>query len=304
MNPDLQPQITQMNTDDLAVEKHLRSSESSVGMNPTRSPLVSIGVPAYNAGKTIGAMIKTVLAQSYGNWELLIVDDGSKDDTVAVAKSFEDSRIKVFSDGENRKIAARLNQLVDMAQGRFFARMDADDEMLPDRIERQVGYLLAHPEVDVLGGGAIIIDEAGEVYGARNVVEAPTEVSSFIHPTVVGKTEWFRDNRYDGRFSGCEDTELWRRARRHSVFRLLNGPVIRYRDSRTLDLKKYFFAQRQNLRVVFLGKGISFFERMKLFVGSILRTVLAFLAVLAGREKAFVARRNSSCSAISEQENA
>ncbi len=303
MNPDLQPQESCLRIPRIPAEKNPRSFACYAEKASDRVPLVSIGVPAYNAGKTIAAMIETVLAQSYENWELLIIDDGSKDDTVETAKSFKDVRIKVFSDGENRKIAARLNQLVDMANGRFFARMDADDEMLPDRLERQVAYLLAHPEVDVLGGGAIIIDEVGKAYGARNVVTAPTEVSSFIHPTVTGKLEWFRKNRYDGRFNGCEDTELWRRARRHSVFHLLNATVIRYRDPRTLNLKKYFFAQRQNLRVVFFGAGISFLDRVRLFVGSILRTAIAFFAMLTGCEKAFVARRNSSCSAISEQGN-
>lgn len=265
------------------------------------SPLVTIGVPAYNAGKTIGAMIKTVLAQSYGNWELLIVDDGSKDDTVAVAKSFEDSRIKVFSDGENRKIAARLNQLVDMAQGRFFARMDADDEMLPDRLERQVAYLIAHPEVDVLGGGAIIIDETGKAYGTRNVVSEPTDVSSFIHPTVMGKLEWFRKNRYDERFSGVEDMELWRRSRKRSVFRILNGPVIRYRDPKTLNLKKYFFAQRKNFLVVFLGKGISFATRLKLAAEVLTKCFVVIGVVLVGKESSFVARRNSAWNSESEK---
>lgn len=256
--------------------------------------LVSIGVPAYSAGKTIGAMIKTVLRQSYGNWELLIIDDGSKDDTVSVAQSFRDSRIRVFSDGENRKIAARLNQLLDMANGRFFARMDADDEMLPDRLERQVAYLLAHPEVDVLGGGAIVIDETGKAYGTRNVVAAPTEASSFIHPTVMGKLEWFRKNRYDERFSGVEDMELWRRSRNRSVFRILDGPVIRYRDPKTLNLKKYFFAQRQNLRVAFSGKEISFAVRLKLAAEVLIKCIVVAGVVLAGKESAFVARRNSA----------
>lgn len=263
-------------------------------------PLVSIGVPAYNAGKTIGAMIETVLGQSYVNWELLIVDDGSNDDTVSVAQSFKDSRIRVFSDGENRKIAVRLNQLVDMANGRFFARMDADDEMLPDRIERQVAYLIAHPEVDVLGGGAIIIDETGKAYGTRNVVSEPTGVSSFIHPTVMGKLEWFRKNRYDERFSGVEDMELWRRSRKRSVFRILDGPVIRYRDPKTQSLKKIFLAQRQNFRVVFLGRKISFRTRLALFFKAATKCIVVFIVVVSGKGPEFVARRNRMLTCIDE----
>ena len=255
-------------------------------------PLVSIGVPAYNAGITIGAMIRSVIAQSYENWELLIIDDGSKDDTVLVANSFEDSRIKVFSDGNNRKIAARLNQLVSMANGCFFARMDADDEMLPDRLERQVAYLLSHPEVDVLGGGAIIIDEKGSAYGMRNVVSEPRDVPSFIHPSVMGKLDWFRKNRYDERFNGVEDMELWRRALKHSVFRLLDGPVIRYRDPKSLNLKKILLAQLQNFRVAFLGKEISFHERSALFFRAAAKCFLVVFIAVSGRGTASVVRRN------------
>lgn len=255
-------------------------------------PLVTIGVPAYNAGTTIGAMIASVLGQSYGNWELLIVDDGSKDDTVSVAKSFEDSRIKVFSDGENRKIAARLNQLVGMASGRFFARMDADDEMLPDRLERQVGYLLAHPEVDVLGGGAIIIDETGTVLGVRNVVAAPMEVSSFIHPTVMGKTEWFRNNRYDERFSGCEDSELWLRAKKSSAFHLLDGAVIRYRDSLNFNLSQYLFRETQGMKFALLGSGHTCAVRVKFFCMAWIRCFVATAFWALGLSRIFVKRRN------------
>ena len=281
-------------------------SKSSAGTGSVENehfPMVSIGVPAYNAGKTIGAMIKSVLAQSSEDWELLIADDGSTDDTVRVAASFKDPRIRIFSDGKNLKISARLNQLTGLARGKFFARMDADDEMLPDRIARQVAYLTAHPEVDVLGGGAVIIDENGKITGTRNIVPAPVDTAAFIHPSVMGKTEWFRANRYDERFNGCEDMELWRRARRRSVFRLLDGAVIRYRDSETLNLKKYFWAQRQNFRVALFGDEISITERAKLIAGTALRCGVAICAVLFGQEKTFIARRNSPYAPNSDRGN-
>ena len=257
-------------------------------------PLVTIAVPAYNAGKTIGAMIESVLVQTYTNWELLIVDDGSSDNTAEVVRSFSDSRIRLICDGTNRKIAPRLNQLIDEAKGEFFARMDADDRMLPDRIERQVAFLIAHPEVDVVGGGAIVVDEGGNVLGGRNIVSEVATVNSFIHPTVAGRIEWFRKWRYDERFNGCEDSELWRRARRESVYRLLPGAVIYYKDSLSFNLKQYLFRQKQGARVALLGSGISLRERGKLFAGVILRSVIAVGVVCLGVSSVWVKRRNCS----------
>lgn len=257
-----------------------------------KEPLVTIAVPAYNAGKTIGAMIESVLAQTYTNWELLIVDDGSSDNTAEVVRSFSDSRIRLICDGKNRKIAPRLNQLIDEAKGEFFARMDADDRMLPDRVERQLEYLIAHPEVDVVGGGAIVVDEGGNVLGGRNIVSEATTVSSFIHPTVTGKIEWFRKWHYDEHFNGCEDSELWRRAKRQSTFRLLPGAVIYYKDSLSFNLKQYLFRQKQGARVALFGRGISLRERGKLFFGVVLRGVIAVGVVCLGLSSARVKRRN------------
>lgn len=261
-------------------------------MKQKDSPMVSIAVPAYNAGKTIGAMIESVLAQTYTNWELLIVDDGSSDNTAEVVRSFSDSRIRLICDGKNRKIAPRLNQLIDEAKGEFFARMDADDRMFPDRVARQLEYLIAHPEVDVIGGGAVVVCEDGNVLGERNIVSEVATVNSFIHPTVTGRLEWFRKWRYDERFNGCEDSELWRRARRESVYRLLPGAVIYYKDSLSFNLKQYLFRQKQGVRVALFGSGISLRERGKLFVGVVSRSVIAVGVVCLGLSSAWVKRRN------------
>ena len=256
-------------------------------------PLVTVAVPAYNAEKTIGAMIESVLAQTYVNWELLIVDDGSSDNTAEVVRSFGDPRIRLICDGKNRKIAPRLNLLVDEAKGEFFSRMDADDRMFPDRIERQIRYLLEHPEVDVVGGGAIVVDEDGNILGSRDVVSEAIAVSSFIHPTVTGRIGWFRKWRYDERFNGCEDSELWRRARQESVYRLLSGATIYYKDSLSFNLKQYLFRQKQGARVALFGNGISLLERGKLFVGAILRSAIAIGVSCLWLSSVWVKRRNS-----------
>ena len=123
--------------------------------------MVTIGLPFYNAEKYLALAIESVLQQTYTNWELLLLDDGSTDNSLSIAQSYaqKDSRIKVISDGKNKNLATRLNELPSLAQGLYLARMDADDIMLPARIERQLAVLKAHPEIDVLGTNAYIIND-------------------------------------------------------------------------------------------------------------------------------------------------
>jgi glycosyltransferase involved in cell wall biosynthesis len=109
--------------------------------------LVSVMMPAYNAEKYIEQAIKSVLAQSYSRWELIIVNDGSTDDTAAVVARFTDSRIRVFHQVNSGEAAARNNALAQM-QGEFLAFLDADDVFLSDHLEVTVAYLQAHPECD------------------------------------------------------------------------------------------------------------------------------------------------------------
>lgn len=214
-------------------------------------PLVSIVIPAYNCEKTIQSTICSVINQTFTDYELLIFDDGSTDDTTNIIESFSDIRIKLYKDGYNRGIAYRLNQLIDLSSGKFLFRMDADDLMFPDRLEKQVKYLQKHPDVDVVGAPAIVIDEKNNILGLRRGANRIWNfddlflASRFIHPTVAGKTEWFRTWKYDERLSGCEDMDLWIRSYKESVFSDIFEPVLFYREPLTFRLKTYL--KRQDL---------------------------------------------------------
>src|SRR5690349_16140442 len=117
----------------------------------TRSPLLSVGLPVFNAASTLPLAISSIVAQTFRDWELLILDDGSSDSSVAVANGFRDSRIRVISDGRHAGLSERLNQAVALSRGRYFARMDADDCSYPERFERQLGFLQHNREVDLVG---------------------------------------------------------------------------------------------------------------------------------------------------------
>lgn len=139
-------------------------------MNAAEQPLVSVIVPCYNYAEYIGDALNSVLAQCYENFELIVVDDGSRDNSAEIIeqtllRSLPDSRVKrvEFVRQENQGVSAALNTGLALAQGVFVATFDADDVMPAGRLALQAAYLSEHPEVGCLGGVAIRIDEQGSL---------------------------------------------------------------------------------------------------------------------------------------------
>lgn len=224
--------------------------------------MVTIAIPFYNSEYFFEYAIKSVINQTYKDWVLLLVDDGSTDTSMDIAKKYEtlDSRIKVICDGENRQLPYRLNQIAEITTTKYLARMDADDIMFPERISKQVEVMEANPEIDVLGTNAFVINEYNEIMGVRLPINNELEkVSIFIHPTVMGKTQWFRNNNYDERAIRIEDAELWDRTFAHSLFMRLNEPLLFYREFGGNYYEKYKKAQNT---FIYISK--KYFSEMKI----------------------------------------
>jgi len=206
-------------------------------------PLVSIGMPVYNGGSTIAQAINSILNQTFQQWELLIIDDGSTDHTFETAASFKDSRIVVMR-GENKGLSARLNECVSLAKGNFFARMDQDDVSYPRRLQCQVEFLLDHPDVDLVGGSVVVFRNDGTAYGARRspliheqICAHPWRGIPIAHPTWMGKTEWFLENQYRRDSPRMQDQDLLLRTYQKSRFASMSQIVLGYRED-SLSLKK------------------------------------------------------------------
>lgn len=129
------------------------------------TPLVSVVMPVWNAEKFIGAAIESVLAQTYENFELLLVEDCPTDNTPAVVAAYaqRDSRLRVLKNDHNRGISYTTNRAIAESKGKYIALLDDDDLMTPWRLELQVAYLEQHPEIDILGGCTVNIYENGEL---------------------------------------------------------------------------------------------------------------------------------------------
>jgi len=129
----------------------------------TPCPAVSICIPAYRSERFIGETIRSVLDQSFSDWELVIVDDASPDATREVIEGFADGRIRSFHNGENLGATANWNRALALARGRFVKVLCGDDVLLPDCLERQVHALDRHPDVVLVAGRRDIVDERGTV---------------------------------------------------------------------------------------------------------------------------------------------
>ncbi len=202
-------------------------------------PLVSIGMSVFNAATTLEVALLSMLNQSYTHWELILVDDGSSDATSDIIARFDDPRIVRVADGRNLGLAARLNQTVALAKGKYFARMDADDLSFPERIERQVEYLEAHPEVDLLGSGALAIDNHNVLIGKFRVLLAHEDICAnpwnginLPHPTWMGKTQWFKAHPYDPSMRRAQDQLLLVSAYLVSRYACLGDSLLAYRVDR------------------------------------------------------------------------
>jgi glycosyltransferase involved in cell wall biosynthesis len=264
-------------------------------------PLVTIGIPLYNAEKFIGFAIQSVLSQTYEHFELIITDDGSTDDSVKIVKSFKDDRIQLLSDGMNLGLPNRLNQQVSMARGKYFVRMDNDDLMFPHRLEKQIEYLQKHPNIDAVGSSVVILDDDNHVVAFRKA-ELLREYRQlfrtilFNHPTVAGKTEFFKQNPYSEQYDGVEDAELWLRTFPHATFGIIEEPLLFYRDPLVFKLKTYRYRLTQKNRLFRNSDYLRHYRLLKLalITENKLKIVLASLLTRMNKGSWLISKRNNA----------
>lgn len=150
-------------------------------------PSVCVIMPAYNAGRFIEEAIRSVMGQTFRNWELLVIDDGSKDDTVEVVQRLcrEDDRITLLRNPQNMGVARTRNRGLDLCAGRYAALLDSDDVWHPEKLERQL-RLAEQTGAQLLYSSYAIMDEAGNPAKGDYLVPAKTDFSAILRENVVG----------------------------------------------------------------------------------------------------------------------
>ena len=202
-------------------------------------PLVSIVMPMMNAARTLPATLRSILAQDHANWELILIDDGSSDTTLELARNCGDARIQVIEGGANAGLAARLNQAIALSRGDYIARMDADDIAYPGRLAAQVKFMLEYPECDLVGCGALIFDDTGAIKGRfalhtthEAICARPWAGFPLPHPSWLGKRDWFARFGYRPDYKKTQDQDLLLRAYNQSRFACVGQILLGYRQER------------------------------------------------------------------------
>jgi glycosyltransferase involved in cell wall biosynthesis len=203
---------------------------------------VSVVLPVWNGDAFLGQAIESILRQTLQSFELIVVDDGSTDRTAAIAEGFAsaDHRVCVLR-RRHEGLSASLNAGVAVARGEYVARMDADDISLPDRLEKQVAYLDAHPACVAAGTWIEVVDEAAIHLGLKTFVETHEEISAALyggispiaHPTVVVRRDILQAaGGYDARRYPSEDLDLWFRLAERGELANLGEALLQHRRHR------------------------------------------------------------------------
>lgn len=203
------------------------------------TPTVTVLLAVFNGAPLLRASIESVFAQTFTDFELLVVDDGSTDETPAVLHEYKDARLRVVKNERNLGLTRSLNRGLAEARGKFVARQDADDLSAPQRLEKQVAFLCQHPEVQLLGTCAWRMNPEGRNTGPNDLPTTHDAIrwasvtdNPFLHTSVMFRRECVLGEfgGYDERYAICQDFELWNRiAMRHPVANL-RARLVRMRE--------------------------------------------------------------------------
>lgn len=235
-----------------------------------KNPLVSIILPVYNAQKTIKEALLSIVNQTYRNIEIIIINDGSYDNSKSIIKSINDERICYYDNDGNKGIIYSLNRAINIAKGEYIARMDADDISLPLRVERQVSIMENNPQIAVCGCNIELFGVTDnkkkstlQMLNSNGLKSLLVKVPCFAHPTVMIRKSVLDENNlcYDQEYLHAEDYKLWIDMAKAGDFYMIKEKLFKYRISNTQitqpsNIKQIETAKRCRLLYIdrFIGK--------------------------------------------------
>ena len=198
------------------------------------NPLISVVMSAYNAEKFVARAIQSILSQSYGNFEFIIINDGSTDKTSQIIQGFTDDRIIFINKKQNAGISLARNDGLNIATGEYIAVVDADDESLPERFNLQIDFMAKNQDIDVLGTAMFFV-----VNNKKKLLSRPELHEQCLHylvvnpccfhPTVMIRKTALNNMEYDLKYPNAEDYKLWiDLAKNGAKFANLQTPLLNY----------------------------------------------------------------------------
>lgn len=204
-------------------------------------PLVSVIMPAYNAGKFIGYAIESIINQTYTNWELIIIEDKSTDNTLSVIQNYTDDRIRLYKNDRNRGISFSTNRGIQVSRGKYIALLDDDDEAMPERLEKQVNYMEENSMIDILGGGSVIIDKYGKMISWTEIPRSNPKYikailllfynSDFYNGTAMIRKQFIVEHQlqYQDNCYGMQDYKFYMDSSKLGNISAINEFLLKYR---------------------------------------------------------------------------
>ena len=207
------------------------------------NPKISVVMSVYNGEKHLRESIESILNQTFTDFEFIIVNDGSTDNSLEIIKSYDDERIKIINNEENIGLTKSLNKAIKQARGVYIARQDADDISLSNRLELQFKFLEKHPEVALLGTGIYVIDENGDEIEKRimhpNPKRSLLKGNRFIHGSVMFRKSVIDElGAYNETLRYSQDYELWLRLSKEYDVRNLTVPLYKLRMHKSSILSR------------------------------------------------------------------
>lgn len=230
-------------------------------------PLISVVMPVYNAGDFLVEAIESILNQTYKNFEFIIVDDASTDNSWKILKKFakKDKKIKLFQLEKNLGVSTTVKYAISRTKGKYLARMDADDIALPNRLEKQLNYLLTHKNTVAIGGQCQLIDKNGKKIGKKIFPTSYEKIYEYIfkfiplqQPTLmIARERLPKDFEfYQDGLNIAEEVELLFKLFRYGKVENIKDYVLQYRlhdhNSSLINLKStYFFTLYSRIMAIF-----------------------------------------------------
>ncbi|MGR7813251.1 glycosyltransferase family 2 protein [Lacinutrix undariae] len=259
---------------------------------------VTIAIPFYNAEAYLLDAIRSVFAQTHKDWELILINDGSTDDSLKIAQSVKDPRVRVVSDGKNKRLAGRLNEVTKLAKYDYIARMDADDLMSPNRIEKQLAVFKENPEIDIITTGVFstlnnltLKGVRGQSYNEASFEDIISRRKAVTHAAIIAKKTWYERYQYDESLSIAQDLELWIRASYNNDFKIVSiaEPLYIYREEDNVTghkLLRAYANERQMISKYSLGV-----LKYKLSIKSYFKSAFVRLLIIFNKVDILLARR-------------
>lgn len=222
-----------------------------------KKPIVSVIMSEYNTNlDLLHKSISSIVDQTYKNWELIIIDDASKNDVAKLVKEYDDDRIKVYRNKKNMGLVHSLNEAIKHSSGIYIARMDTDDYSYSDRLEKQVKFFEQNNKYDVISGRCDYYDENDGIWGVSKFYGEVTKdvflgSSVIIHPSVMCKKEVFSITNGYLDYRRCEDSATWIELFLHGKkFYVMDEVLIKYHLSADDIKKRSLLNRRDSFRLI------------------------------------------------------